>query len=332
MSTSEPGQPAGSVPEYPFGTDPRYPAPAEGPPGAYQPGGPAAPSPLATCAFHAGRGTALHCTRCGRPACPECLTPAAVGFQCRACMAENRITRRTAAGGRLRQQPRVTLALIAVNVIVFVITAIQARTLSAPYDAWVFQQSALVPDTVAGGQWWRLITSGFLHFGLVHIATNMISLYVLGAALERILGGSRFLVVYALSLLGGSALVLLAAPSTGLEAGASGAIFGLLGAIVVVHRKLKLDLRQVMSILVINLIITFSVPGLSWQGHIGGLVVGAAAGAIMLYPPQQVRRQWQVGGSLGLLGLVVVTMVAYAVIHHPEFCGVDGQYFLRCAG
>lgn len=310
----------------------RFPPPAnDGPP----PVGPAYGPPAAAevCAFHPDRPTGLRCTRCGRPACPDCLTPASVGFQCKACIAEARGTARTAstiAGSRLNQQPLVTGVLIAVNLVVFVITSVQARSVTSPSGSAVFEQGAEAPDLVAAGQFWRLFSSGFLHLSLIHIALNMISLYVLGNPLERILGRGRFLVAYLLAMLGGSVAVLLFAQPQSLSAGASGAIFGLMGALVVTFRRLRLDPRQLVSIVVLNLIISFTIPGISWQDHIGGLVVGAVAGAIMVYPPMKVRRSWQIGGSLGLLGLLIMVVVIFSVAHTAVYCSISGEYLIHC--
>ena len=290
--------------------------------------------PGAVCAFHPDRPTGLQCTRCGRWACPECLTPASVGFHCRACIAESRADyrpARTVAGSRLGQRPLMTMVLIGVNLVVFVLCAVQARSVMEPDRSPVFEQGALAPDLVAAGQWWRLVTSGFLHLNLIHIATNMISLYVLGLPMERLLGRGRFLVVYLLSLVGGSVAVLLFSSGTGLTAGASGAIFGLMGALLVTFRRLRLDPRQLVGLLAINLVISFTIPGISWQGHLGGLLVGAAAGAIMVYPPARSRRQWQVGGSLGLLAVLIAIAVVFAALHVSQYCSISGGYFLPCA-
>ena len=222
-----PGYPAGSTsggPAYP----PTYPA-APGPGRPAYPGQPAypgypvyLPTPSGTgatpapvpevCTWHPDRQTALHCTRCGRPACPECLTPASVGFQCRACVAEGRATQRTAltvSGSPIGQQPVATIGLIIANVLIFVVTVIQAGgTDHLERSSW-FSGGVLVPSDVAEGEWWRLITSGFLHLSITHIALNMVALYFVGLPLERVVGRWRFLVIYFLSLLGGSVAVML---------------------------------------------------------------------------------------------------------------------------
>lgn len=300
-----------------------------GPPPGVEPG----MVPAATCTWHPDRATGLRCTRCGRPACPDCLTPASVGFHCRQCVAEGRAAvpaPRTVSGSRLGQLPRVTATLIAINLVVFVVCAVQAKSLAAPSDSAVFQQGALIPDLAGAGQVWRLITSGFLQFNIPHIALNMLSLYLLGMPMERIVGRGRFLVIYLLSLLGGSVSVLLFSASTAFTAGASGAIFGLLGGLFITFRRMRLDPRQIVIVLVLNLVLTFSLSGISWQAHLGGLAVGTAAAAVMVYGPQERRRQRQVLGSLGLLALLVVITVGWMFIHHSDYCGITGGYFNPC--
>ena len=304
------------------------------------PGGPPYPggpdpgmAEVTTCTWHPDRATGLRCTRCGRPACPECLTPASVGFHCRHCVAEGQAavpTPRTVSGSRLGQLPRVTAALIAINLLVFVIAAIQARSLADPSNSSVFQQGTLIPDLVGSGQLWRMVTSGFLQFNIPHIALNMLSLYLLGMPMERIIGRGRFLVVYLLGLLGGSVAVLLFSGSTAVTAGASGAIFGLLGGLFIIFRRMRLDPRQIVIVLVLNLVLTFSLSGISWQAHLGGLAVGTAAAAVMVYPPRERRRQLQNLGSFGLLALLVVITVGWMVLHHSDYCGITDGYFRPC--
>jgi membrane associated rhomboid family serine protease len=330
----QPGQPdpygpfggqAGQYPAQPgpYGQQPGQPwAPSGGFPGqpdpASYPGfqaGPPSPQPAAqVCTWHPDRPTSLHCTRCGRPACPQCLTPASVGFHCRACVAESRsgqraAVARTIAGAVHGQQPRVTTALIALNLLVFVVVALQARSLVTFNGSSVYNGSLLVPALVAGGEWWRLVSSGFLHLSVMHIALNMLALYFIGLGLERVLGRWRYLALYLLSLLGGSAAVMLFANVGSAAAGASGAIFGLMGALLVTLKRLKLDLRQAGVIIAINLFATFAIPGISWQAHLGGLVVGALVGAAMVYAPAARRNTWQIGTCVGVLAALVLVFV-----------------------
>ena len=280
----------------------------------------------ATCTWHPDRATALSCYRCGRPACPECLSPASVGFHCRACVAESRQDQRvarTVSGARVGVQPFVTYALIAINIAVFLIVSVQAKSADTPERSTLWLNGALIPGAVADGDYWRMITNGFLHGGLIHVAMNMLSLYLLGPTLERILGRVRFGLVYLLSLLGGSVSVLLLSDPMGPTIGASGAIFGLLGALVVTFKRLKYDLRQLGSLIAINLVITFAVPGISWQGHLGGLIVGAIVGAAMVFPPREVRTRVQIGACVAVFAVLGgITVVAAGNIE-PYTCKIE---------
>lgn len=275
-----------------------------------QPG--AVPQPV--CTWHPDRATNLRCSRCGRPACPSCLMPASVGFHCRACVAEARpaarvAVARTIAGARHGAQPRITYALIAINVLVFLAVAAQAGSLSDFGRSSIFNGALLVPMVVAGGEWWRVVTSGFLHLSMTHIVLNMLALYFIGLGLERVLGAWRYLALYLLSLLGGSAAVLLFAGVASASAGASGAIFGLMGALLVTLKRLKLDLRQAGIIIAINVVATFAIPGISWQAHLGGLVVGTVVGAAMVYAPAAKRTQWQIGTCVAVFAALIAVIV-----------------------
>lgn len=281
------------------------------------PYGPAGVQPAMTCAWHPDRVTALSCSRCGRPACPECLAPASVGFHCRACVAEARAASgvnapRTVVGARMssarRFTPRVTYALIALNVVMFAAIAIQSRSLTDFRPSSVYHGSALIPMVVAGGEWWRLVTSGFLHLSVTHIALNMLALYFIGPGLERVLGTWRFVTLYGLSLLGGSAAVMLFSQDNSFTGGASGAIFGLMGALLVTLKRLKLDMRQAGVVIAINVFATFAIPGISWQAHLGGLLIGAAVGAGLVYAPAANRLRWQLTACVGI-GVVLIALI-----------------------
>jgi len=221
---------------------------------------------------------------------------------------------RTVAGSRLGQRPVVSMMLIGINVVAFVVTALQARSAMDLSTSELYLRGGLIPVEVASGEYWRLLTSAFLHGSLIHIATNMISLYILGIPLERILGRGRFLLIYLLSLLGSSVSVMVFGAPVSLTIGASGAIYGLMGALLVTFKRLRYDLRQLLIILALNVYITFQFPGISWQGHLGGLVVGAIVGAAMVYPPQPSRRNWQWGTAIG----VVVVLIGVLVVRDTQ--------------
>ncbi len=270
---------------------------------------------LPACFRHADRPTGLRCSRCDRPACPECLREASVGYQCVECVSDGARTarpfrQRTVAGAELTDKPIVVPVLIAVNVLVYAITAIQAGGIGDVGSSPLFQQWAEFPIAVAHGSWWQLITAGFLHVTPIHIVMNMLSLWWIGKDLERILGRVRFTAVYLVSLLGGGVSVLVFASPDSSVAGASGAVFGLLGGVLVVVLKLKLNPGAVIATIAINLVLSVAIPGISVLGHVGGLVVGALMTAAIIYAPAKNRNNWQFGAVavavVALIGLVLL--------------------------
>jgi membrane associated rhomboid family serine protease len=200
--------------------------------------------------------------------------------------------------------------LVLLNVVVFVVTVAQAHSVVNNQLGPLFAQWELRPVLAAHGWWWQFVTSGFLHFGPIHIAMNMLALWIIGRDLERVLGSLRFSVIYLVSLFGGSVSVFVfGAPGDGV-AGASGAVYGLMGGLLVVVYRLKLNPSSVIGLIVINLVISVAIPGISILDHLGGLVTGAALTALTIYAPAANRLRWQVGGHvvvvLVLLGLVLV--------------------------
>jgi membrane associated rhomboid family serine protease len=265
------------------------------------------------CVRHPGRETSVRCTRCDRPACPTCLREASVGYQCVDCVAEGaRMQPRaaTVAGAELSGRSVVVPALVAINVVIFAVTVAQSGSLADNFFAPLFQQWTLQPTAVAEGSWWRLVTSGFLHVGPIHLAFNMIALWVIGRDLEQVLGRARFMVVYLVSLLGGSLAVFLFAAELSKTAGASGAVFGLMGGLAVVLLRLRRSPRPALTIIALNVVITFVVPGLSIFGHLGGLIFGAAVTAGLVYAPRDRRAAVQAVTVLGLLAVIVVGVAA----------------------
>ena len=234
------------------------------------------------CYRHPGRETRVSCSNCGRPICPECMTPTSVGMRCPDCGGQ-RTRVRTAASIR-GDEPIVTYVLLGIIVLV----QLGAMASGANATGSQFGGSELINDgalsraTVADGEVWRLITSGFLHAGFVHLLFNGFALYVLGTMLEPAIGHLRFVIIYFTSLLAGSFGALLVEPDA-LTVGASGAIFGLMGAAVVVMRNRGINpMESGLGIwLGINLVFTFAIPGISIGGHLGGLVGGALAAALM---------------------------------------------------
>ncbi|MEU5615130.1 rhomboid family intramembrane serine protease [Streptomyces sparsogenes] len=279
------------------------------------------------CYRHPQRETGISCVRCERPICPECMISASVGFQCPECVRGGapgpsggpapagppvRSARpRTIAGGAISDDPRLlTKILIGVNVAVwFVALALGDRFVNAldlvgrAYDPGT---TSLVG--VAEGQWHRLFTAVFLHQQPIHIAFNMLSLWWLGGPLEAALGRARYLALYLLSGLGGSALSYLLAAQNQPSLGASGAIFGLLGATAVLMRRLNYDMRPVIALLVLNLLFTFTWANIAWQAHVGGLVVGTVVAYGMVHAPRE-RRALVQQGTCALALLVIVALV-----------------------
>nr|WP_092602359.1 rhomboid family intramembrane serine protease [Actinopolyspora xinjiangensis] len=285
---------------------------------------------MPTCPRHPDRPTGLSCTRCGRPACPECLRDASVGQHCVDCVKQaQRDVRRpvTVAGARLGNKPVLVPALIAVNVLLYVLTVVQAGSVSRNYDAPLFRMWSLIPPQVAAGEWWRVFTSAFLHFGLVHILINMIALWVVGREMELLLGRVRFAAVYLLSLLGGSMLVFLFNPTLSQAAGASTALYGLFGGVAVAAWRLKLNMRPILLVIGINVVLTLSIPGISLFGHLGGLVLGALSTAALLYAPAAHRNRWQAGALVGLFLVIVAVLLTRDAMIGDIMCGTtpEGQ-------
>ena len=242
------------------------------------------------------------------------MRPAAVGFQCPDDVAAGstgvrRPRRTTGLQVAARRWGPVTLTLIGVNAAMFVLTALLAglggQSPLQNYRSALFQNLAQVPFLVDAGDWWRPFTAAFLHYGVVHLALNMLSLLIFGSELERLLGRGRYLTVYLVSIVGGAAAIQLLGNPFGQVAGASTAIYGLMGAFGVVLVHQKQDLRGLLTLLGINLVISF-LPGVSLIGHLGGLVGGAATAAVLVLAGR--RRPLAVGGVavlvLLLLGLV----------------------------
>lgn len=282
------------------------------------PGTENAPS-VPTCYRHPGRETYLSCVRCGRPACPECLREAPVGHQCVECIgAGNRGTRRpvTVFGGRLATGSPVTYTLVALNVLMYLVEWAYPRIVDYLYLVGDTVDPALHgPIGVAQGEAYRLLTSAFLHepglggFGPAHIIFNMWALLLVGPALEQLLGRIRFLALYLVSALGGAVLFYLLVPPGEPALGASGAIFGLFGAWFVVARKLRVDARSIIFLIVINLVISFVIPHIAWQDHVGGLITGGLLTAAYVYAPRKHRPLVQAAATLAILAVLVIAVV-----------------------
>lgn len=263
------------------------------------------------CPRHPDRVSYVRCQRCGRPACPECQRPAAVGVQCVDCVrdaARQAPTQRTALGGKVRGGPPVvTFTIIGLCVVSWILQLVVGRAWT---QMWWFAPVA------AEGEAYRFLTSAFLHStSPVHILFNMYALWVTGPFLEQMLGRWRFVALYVLSAIGGSVgyLLLAGGPLNPMwcqaVVGASGAVFGLFGAILLVLRRTGRNAMQIIVLIGINFAIGLYFPGIAWQAHLGGLVVGLALGAAYAYAPKD--RRVIVSGAATIVVAAVLAVAAW---------------------
>jgi membrane associated rhomboid family serine protease len=262
-------------------------------------------STATTCYRHPNRETGVACSSCGRPICPDCMTPTPVGMRCPECSRQKTKVRTAAT---LTSEPQLTYLLIAINVIAWLGMLASGAPISGVGGS-VYQHGALYGPLVADGEWWRIISGGFLHAGILHIAFNMYFLYFLGTILEPMIGRLRFALIYFVALVGGSFGALLLSPNTP-TVGASGAVFGLMGAAIIAMRARGIDPWQsgLGVTLLLNLGITFLIPGIAIGGHIGGLIAGGIVG-YLLFEVADRRRS----SVTPVLAVCVVLAVALAV-------------------
>lgn len=288
--------------------------------------------PKQSCYRHPGRETNVSCSNCGRPICPDCMTPSPVGMRCPECAGDRQkvYTRNDiVAGGGFFAGAPVTSALIVLTAFVFIAQLVSGYPLglfSSSTSGWVTQNGMLYGPLVAGGEWWRIVTPGFLHLGILHLLLNMYLLYVLGRMIEPELGPAQMLAVYMTSLVAGSLGALVLEPGSP-SAGASGAIFGLMGMALVIARtrQIREAVQQIGILVVINLVVTFGYSGISKGAHLGGLIGGAICGVILFELGE--RRGWLGSGprarmvgttivaSMGVVLFVACVLVARA--HYP---------------
>jgi membrane associated rhomboid family serine protease len=265
-----------------------------------------------TCYRHPDRETGVSCSNCGRPICPDCMTSTSVGMRCPEC-AQQTTKVRVGAGAFSPTAGRMpaTIALIAINVVVFVIELVGGGTGSLSGGGTVIHDAGLSGPDVANGDWWRVISGGFLHAGFLHLLLNMYVLYIAGSILEPGIGTPRFLGIYFVSLIAGSLGALIADPNS-LTVGASGAIFGLMAAVVVIARGRGVEqlASQFGLFIVLNLVLTFSISGISVGGHIGGLIGGAVAAGLVLLVERQLSGR--AGFGLEVAGIVLMIAATFA--------------------
>lgn len=242
------------------------------------------------------------------------MVPASVGFQCPSCVTEGRKSVRPAKtmyGGNIRRGGLdATRVLVAVNIVVFIAAAASGVNIISgePGKSTVYDHFSLIPAAVAHGQWYRLFTAMFLHFGFLHIAFNMWALLVIGTPLEQMLGRLRYVALYFLAGLGGSLFSFVNGSVGENAAGASGAIFGLFGAFYVITRRRGLETGPIVGLIAINLVFSFTFSGIDWRGHVGGLVVGAAVAFAFASAPPGPNRDW-----IQAAGCLVIALILAAV-------------------
>jgi membrane associated rhomboid family serine protease len=272
------------------------------------------------CYRHPDRETGLSCSECGRPICYECMTPAPVGLRCPEHAGRQRVIRPAQRaigfGGLARGATIVTWSLIAINVAVYLAELAIGGTFDGQNN-WIYEHGALFKlgafsaagpvMGVGAGEWWRMVSAAFLHYGPIHLGLNMLALYFGGTVLEQVIGHWRFALIYIASGIAGSAGALLVTPNSP-TVGASGAIFGVFGALFALERRGVISSNgQILALIVINLVFTFAVPGISIGGHIGGLIAGFA----LMWAMTHFARSTE----LSILATVAVVAISFAVAY-----------------
>ena len=297
-----------------------------------------------TCYRHPGVITGVHCTRCGRPICTDCMIPAAVGYQCPTCVEDARREFRRGPGRPLRRgnlsATRILLVLILIGFAIELAVGGPQALMTGPSECKLIQLGAMQPILIAHGQLWRLFAAMFLHAGLLHIAFNAYALYLFGTIVERDFGTARFLAIFSVTgLLAGVASY--AFGSVGeVGVGASGAIFGIFGAFIAYNfrrRHLAMaaaNLRWAMTLIVLNAVLAFGFSEIDWRAHVGGLVAGVIAGAAAegVGTPSQ-RRMIALAGFLGLiaLGVALLAWRTADIQGLPGFEQAARQILLQCS-
>ncbi|WP_432510184.1 rhomboid family intramembrane serine protease [Kineococcus sp. SYSU DK001] len=273
-------------------------------------------SDVPVCPRHPDRESWVRCQRCERPACPQCQRPAAVGVQCVDCVAEAakgvRQPRSTFGGVLRNRDTVVTKVLIGLCLVAFA----GRYVLPSSVYAWLPLVNGYYLNAFGPSTWWQPLTSAFLHGSPLHLLLNLYALLITGQYLEPLLGRVRFVALYVLSALGGAVGGLLLPGTAGSSlVGASGAIFGLFAALLVVNRQLGRQTGQIAALIVVNFLVGVFVAGISWQAHLGGLVTGALV-ATVLARGRRGRRAVQWVGT-GAVAVVVLALLTYAATRSP---------------
>ena len=281
---------------------------------------PPPPAPtVEVCYRHPGEETRVHCTRCERPICPDCMIPAPVGYQCPECVEQARREFRAGPGRPFRGGVSATKALLVAILAMFaveVLTGGPRALFSGPSGQRLFELGAMQPIAIADGQYWRLFTAMFLHAGLLHIAFNAYALWLFGSMIESNLGKTRFVLIYFVTGFLASAASYTFGPVQSLAVGASGAIFGIFGAFIAFNYRRRhlamasANLRWAATMLMLNALLAFGFGAIDWRAHLGGLVAGVAAGFVAEgWGPAAQRRAIRIGGFAALIALGAVLVV-----------------------
>ncbi|MGW0118895.1 rhomboid family intramembrane serine protease [Streptomyces sp. NPDC003327] len=276
-------------------------------------------SGLPHCYRHPGTETGIRCTRCEKPICPACMISASVGFQCPDCVRDGSGTGhaadanqpRTLAGGKVAADDRlVTKVLIGICLAVYLAVLVAGDRFVDELVLIGYAFNPLLGEVVgvADGEWYRLLTATVLHQEVWHILFNVLGLWVIGGIVEPELGRIRYALLCLLSGLSGSALAYLVAAPNQPSLGASGIVYGLIGAWVVLARRRRHDMRPVVLFVALSLLMTFTRPGISWEAHVGGLVAGALVTYVLVHAPRA-RRELLQYGACGLVLLVDLGIV-----------------------
>jgi len=265
-----------------------------------------------TCYRHPDRETGVSCSSCGRPICPDCMTPSPVGMRCPECASQRTKIVRGVGETPLSSQAPATFVLIALNVAAFLAEVASASGGFGVGNSTAVGNFGLFGVAVAEGEWYRLVTGGFLHASLTHIAFNMFALFFLGRMLEPSIGTLRFVFLYLASLLAGAFGALLLSGSETFTIGASGAIFGIFGAAFVIAKGRGVDAvaGTIGLILVLNLAISFGTPRISLGGHLGGLAAGVICALAIIagdrgaFGPRRITAELIVMTAVGVVSVV----------------------------
>lgn len=292
---------------------------------------PSPPAPtIEVCYRHPNVPTRVHCTRCERPICPDCMIPAPVGYQCPECVEEARRDFRQGPGRALRGGISATNALLIAIAIPFVIEVIVGgpQALFNPSPETLYNLGAMYPPAVANGQFWRLFTAMFLHAGIIHIALNAYFFYLFGRTVEGTLGRTWMVVIYMVAGFLASVASYAFGPVTTLAVGASGAIAGVFGAFIAYAYKRRhmamwaANLRMAVTVIVLNAVISFGYRAIDWRAHVGGLIAGFVIGYLVDQPAARQRRSLAIGGVMVLVG-VGVALVLWRTAEIRSIPGFD---------